>query len=61
MLTPGNQPEWIKSSRSTGYNNCVEIRSTDPHHLEIQDSKVDNGQTIKVSPGAFRAFVDAVE
>lgn len=61
MIEVGNQPEWLKSSRSTGYNNCVEVRSVDLRYLEIKDSKIDNGQTIKVSPGAFCALVDAVK
>lgn len=49
--------EWIKSSHSGGYNNCVEVRPVDPRYLEIRDSKITDGQTIKVTPDAFRALV----
>ena len=61
MIAPGHQAEWVKSRYSTGYNNCVEVRSVELAFLEIKDSKIAHGQTIKVSPGAFCSLVDHVK
>jgi len=57
MTVPGSQPEWFKSSYSTGQNNCVEIRTAGPHNMEIQDSKTDYEETVFVTSSAFRALI----
>lgn len=50
----------IKSSYSTGYNNCVVVGSLRPDVVEIHDSK-NPGPALRVSPEAFTAFARLVQ
>ncbi|MEU7279106.1 DUF397 domain-containing protein [Streptomyces sp. NPDC045431] len=49
--------DWHKSSYSgnTG-GECVEVAAC-PHAVQVRDSKVSDGPTIAVAPGAWAAFV----
>lgn len=49
---------WHKSSRSTGQNNCVEVRLRSTP--EIRDSKRADGPVLRVSRSAFTALVQAL-
>lgn len=58
MISLGNQKTWMKSSY-TVTKACVEVRSTEPTSLDLQDSKFyGNGSpVVTVSPEAFAALV----
>jgi hypothetical protein len=56
MIKLGAHRNWTKSSRSTGQNNCVIVRSTEPDAVQVGDSKLSHGPVLRVSPDAFRAL-----
>lgn len=50
--------DWSKSSYSGNEGGaCVEV-ATCPHTVHIRDSKVTDGPTFAVAPGAWTAFLD---
>ncbi|MET9802621.1 DUF397 domain-containing protein [Streptomyces sp. NPDC006368] len=50
---------WHKSSYSTNEGGeCVEV-ATCPHAVHVRDSKVADGPTFAVAPGAWGAFVES--
>ncbi|MFD3730186.1 DUF397 domain-containing protein [Streptomyces sp. NPDC058632] len=55
---------WLRSSYSTGANNCVETArpATGPGAglLAVRDSKDPDGPALLVSPGSWAEFVAAV-
>lgn len=53
-----NTQEWRKSSRSTNGAECVELRVRTG---EIRDTKNRAAGSLKLSAGAFRAFIDQVK
>lgn len=60
MIKLGHQ-RWVKSSYSTGQNNCVEIASPQADAVLVRDTKRPAGPTLRVSPWAFAAFVAGVK
>ncbi|MEU2128918.1 DUF397 domain-containing protein [Streptomyces sp. NPDC018352] len=49
--------DWHKSSYSAANGgDCVEV-ATCPHSVHIRDSKVPDGPTFAVAPGAWAAFL----
>jgi hypothetical protein len=54
---------WRKSTRSNNGGQCVEVADNllDRGVVGVRDSKNPTGPALAVSPGAFRAFVDAVK
>ena len=55
---------WLRSSHSTGANNCVETAS--PHSgrwaglLAVRDSKDPDGPALLFSPGSWAGFLTAL-
>jgi hypothetical protein len=56
MISLGSQPDWTKSSHSTGQNNCVIVRSVRLDTVDVGDSKISGGPALHFSPDAFAAF-----
>ncbi|MEU3095051.1 DUF397 domain-containing protein [Streptomyces sp. NPDC006967] len=55
---------WLRSSYSTGANNCVETARPTSGHLAgllaVRDSKAPDGPALLFSPGSWAEFVTAV-
>lgn len=62
--TPGTtapgEPHWIRSSYSTGMNNCVEAARPEAGRTAVRDSKQRNGPTLHFSHGVWSSFVSRV-
>jgi hypothetical protein len=61
-MTGSGTLRWFKSSYSdSGGGNCVEVAYEAPHGhvaaIHIRDSKNPTGPTLRVSPGAWGAFL----
>lgn len=56
----GLTPQPVRSSYSTGYNNCVEISSRTPVAVEVTDSKLEDSPELVVSPEAWRQMLKDV-
>jgi hypothetical protein len=50
---------WVKSSRSTGNGQCVEVAGT-PNGIAIRDSKDLEGPILQFRALSWRQFVDSV-
>ncbi|MEU0128442.1 MULTISPECIES: DUF397 domain-containing protein [unclassified Streptomyces] len=50
-------PEWRRSSRSTGMNNCVEAARLGTGHLAVRDSKDTGLPPLSFSATAWTSFV----
>ncbi|MFI8998712.1 DUF397 domain-containing protein [Streptomyces sp. NPDC053542] len=51
---------WVRSTRSTGMNNCVETARVNGETLAVRDSKDISGPALLFAVPAWRAFVDAL-
>lgn len=51
---------WIRSSRSYGAGNCVEIAAPGGERVVVRDSKNANGAVLTFSPLQWNAFVASV-
>jgi hypothetical protein len=57
-MTPTDPTPWIKSGRSGGGNQCVQLR-TRTGGIEVRDSKAgDRGPILRFTPAEFAAFLD---
>lgn len=54
------RPQWRKSSRSGGQNNCVELAPF-PASVGVRDSKNPDAGVLLVPAAAWRAFADQVK
>jgi Domain of unknown function (DUF397) len=52
-----SQAVWQKSRRSNGQANCVEVARNMPGIVVVRDSKNTGGEVLRVSPKAWRSFV----
>ncbi|MET8977271.1 DUF397 domain-containing protein [Streptomyces sp. NPDC004539] len=54
-----HEAHWLRSSHSTGANNCVE---TAPHTglLAVRDSKSPTGPALLFTPGSWAEFTSAL-
>jgi hypothetical protein len=59
-IQQGATNTWTKSSYSGGNGACVEVKSAVPHEIAVRDSKVTEGPSIAIAPGAWTAFVSEV-
>lgn len=50
-------PQWRRSSRSTGMNNCVETARFDAALLGVRDSKAVDRGALRFSAAAWASFV----
>jgi Domain of unknown function (DUF397) len=51
---------WVKSSRSAGNGNCVEVAANLPGIVAVRDSKDPAGPALAVNPAAWSAFTNAL-
>lgn len=62
--TPGTtapgEPHWIRSSYSTGMNNCVEAARPETGRTAVRDSKERNGPALHFSDEAWSCFLSLV-
>lgn len=56
---PSDDLTWKKSSRSTTYNNCVEVAFTGAHVL-TRDSKNPHGEPLQFTEPTWRSFLHAL-
>lgn len=56
----GLTPQPVKSSYSTGANNCVMVGSSRPDAVEVSDSKFADSPELNVSPEAWNQMVQDV-
>jgi hypothetical protein len=57
----GSQEEWLTSSYSQGSATCVQVRSTEPTSLEVNDSKLpDDSIAFQSSPEIWELFIGFV-
>lgn len=67
LQDPARTPNWVKSSRSGGNNNCVEVVDLTPHIVEIdypiaiRDSKDPDGPALRFSRAEMKAFIEGVK
>lgn len=52
--------DWFKSSASTGYNNCVEVRVLGNRGVEVRHSQDPKGPTIQFTRDEWNAFLEGV-
>jgi len=53
----GNTPVPVKSSYSTGMNNCVMVTSSETVAVQVSDSKLIESPELEVSPEAWRQMI----
>lgn len=53
----GLTPQPVKSSYSTGYNNCLMVASPRPDAVEVTDSKLDDSPRLRVRPAAWLRMI----
>ncbi|MGW3301669.1 DUF397 domain-containing protein [Streptomyces rubiginosohelvolus] len=58
--TPPPAPQWRRSSRSTGMNNCVETARFADALLAVRDSKDVDRPPLRFSVAAWTTFVDGL-
>lgn len=56
----GLTPQPVKSSYSTGQNNCVMVASRTTAAVEVSDSKLEDSPELTVSPEAWREMLGDV-
>ncbi|MFE6686013.1 DUF397 domain-containing protein [Streptomyces sp. NPDC057743] len=56
-----DSPRWFKSSYSSNGGNCVEVAANVPGVVPVRDSKDPHGPALVFQPGAWSAFVSAVQ
>ncbi|MEU7280033.1 DUF397 domain-containing protein [Streptomyces sp. NPDC045431] len=54
-------PQWRRSSRSVGMNNCVEAARLDAARLAVRDSKDTARPPLRFSPAAWTSFVSSLK
>lgn len=52
--------DWLRSSHSTGANNCVEWTGPACATLAVRDSKAPAGPALVFSPGSWASFTRAL-
>ncbi|MEU6837333.1 DUF397 domain-containing protein [Streptomyces rubiginosohelvolus] len=57
---PPPAPQWRRSSRSTGMNNCVETARFADALLAVRDSKDVDRPPLRFSAAAWTTFVDGL-
>ncbi|NLU69854.1 DUF397 domain-containing protein [Streptomyces sp. HNM0574] len=55
-----DRPGWLRSSYSTGANNCVETAVPDSGGLAVRDSKDRDGPVLRFRAEAWDAFLDGL-
>ncbi|MFK0171079.1 DUF397 domain-containing protein [Streptomyces sp. NPDC090306] len=50
--------EFVRSSRSSGNGECVEVARNVPGVVAVRDSKVVEGPVVRVAPGVWARFVE---
>lgn len=58
---PPSAPQWRRSSRSTGMNNCVEAARLDGALLAVRDSKDVDRPPLRFSATAWSTFVTGLD
>jgi len=59
--TPADEPlHWVKSTRSTGNGECVEVART-ADGVAVRDSKDPYGPVLRFSAGAWQGFISGVQ
>jgi hypothetical protein len=53
--------DWVKSSRSGGQQNCVEVALNLPGVVAVRDSKHPYGPALVTTPTAWEAFITHVK
>ncbi|GAB2812571.1 DUF397 domain-containing protein [Streptomyces daliensis] len=57
---PGD-PLWVRSSYSTGMNNCVETARLGAGRLAVRDSKDTGGAALLFADAAWESFLTSVQ
>ncbi|WP_416971526.1 DUF397 domain-containing protein [Streptomyces sp. 4F14] len=57
----GATPAWTTSTYTNNNGACVRVRSTDVRALDVGDTKVPDGPSVKVHAGSWTAFVESVK
>ncbi|MEU2409226.1 MULTISPECIES: DUF397 domain-containing protein [Streptomyces] len=60
-MAPPSAPQWRRSSRSTGMNNCVETARFADALLAVRDSKDVDRPPLRFSAAAWTTFVDGLD
>ncbi|MFC4588196.1 DUF397 domain-containing protein [Sphaerisporangium corydalis] len=60
-MTDLTQVRWRRSSFSGSGNNCVEVSRGFPGAVAVRDSKNPTSPVLRVTPAAWRAFVNGVK
>lgn len=60
MSVPLTGACWIKSSRSEGSNECIEVAFLASGLIGVRDSKNPNGSALLFTPGEWDAFTTGV-
>jgi hypothetical protein len=50
-------PTWIRSSRTYGNGNCVEVAARSGHNVNVRDSKNPQGAVLRFTPTEWTAFL----
>jgi len=53
----GHGRTWIKSSRTYGNGNCVEVAARSGDHVNVRDSKNPDGAMLRFTPEEWTAFL----
>ncbi|MFE4023432.1 DUF397 domain-containing protein [Streptomyces sp. NPDC059101] len=56
-----DSPRWFKSSYSDNGGDCIEVAANIPGVVPVRDSKDPHGPALAFPPGAWSAFVSAVQ
>ncbi|MDG4829994.1 DUF397 domain-containing protein [Solwaraspora sp. WMMD1047] len=51
---------WLKSTRSGGADNCVEVAATTDLHVGVRDSKSPRGNVLVFDPDSWSAFIEGL-